>query len=416
MEENNLNNKRILHITFSDDCGGAAIAAYRLHKSMLDNGLDSKMLVFDKRREDNTIFSFYKGNLEMLLYKFKYYFLSGKTFLMKPELGCYSTFHLGSNIINNSLIKEADIIYLHWICRGVLSRNNILQILKTNKKVIWVMHDMFPITGGCHHSLNCTKYSLDCAECMFFKKNKNAIKQLKEKKTFLKYSNMYWVAPSKWLYNCAKESSVVDNSRLFLIPNQISLNFFQLEKDFSKEALGINRNKFHILFGADGVLNNPYKGFNYFIDTIKYLFEFDDIKKIKDKIEVLIFGMNYNETVKQSVPFNLVFLGVIKDERTMNLVYNSSNIMMITSKAENYPLTVQECAACKTPVFGFDIGGISDIIDNPKKGKLVSPFDTFLLASSIREYICNEERYLDSVDNKKTYNEIVKKHYKLFIE
>ena len=41
---------KILIVNYSDITGGAARAAYRLHKSLLDASIDSQMLVLDKKQ------------------------------------------------------------------------------------------------------------------------------------------------------------------------------------------------------------------------------------------------------------------------------------------------------------------------------------------------------------------------------
>ena len=38
---------KIVHISFSDSAGGAAIAAYRLHEAMLEHCMESKMIVYE---------------------------------------------------------------------------------------------------------------------------------------------------------------------------------------------------------------------------------------------------------------------------------------------------------------------------------------------------------------------------------
>jgi len=46
---------KILIVNTSDIQGGAARAAYRLHKALLGGGVDSQMLVQDKRNNDHTV-------------------------------------------------------------------------------------------------------------------------------------------------------------------------------------------------------------------------------------------------------------------------------------------------------------------------------------------------------------------------
>ena len=54
---------KVLHINQSDVSGGAAIAAMRLHKVMLAQGIDSHFLCYENNiRDDNTIISFSRKN------------------------------------------------------------------------------------------------------------------------------------------------------------------------------------------------------------------------------------------------------------------------------------------------------------------------------------------------------------------
>ena len=46
---------KILHLSTHDTSGGAARAAYRLHKGLQNIGLDSQMLVQEKSSSDKTV-------------------------------------------------------------------------------------------------------------------------------------------------------------------------------------------------------------------------------------------------------------------------------------------------------------------------------------------------------------------------
>lgn len=45
---------KVVHISTSDS-GGAGLAAYRLHRGLLEQGVESRMIVATKTRNDNTI-------------------------------------------------------------------------------------------------------------------------------------------------------------------------------------------------------------------------------------------------------------------------------------------------------------------------------------------------------------------------
>ena len=50
---------KVLHISTSDRQGGAAIAAYRLNEALQNEGVDSKMLVYNKIESYSRTFFFF---------------------------------------------------------------------------------------------------------------------------------------------------------------------------------------------------------------------------------------------------------------------------------------------------------------------------------------------------------------------
>ncbi len=407
--------KKIVHITFSDDKGGAAIAAYRLHRAMSEAGLDSKMVVFEKNRKSEGTVTVYQNTIESYLYKFKVYVLGERTFLDLGRKGYYSYFCLGNPIWNNKIIKEADVVYLHWINRGYLNCRDIEWLLKTKEKVIWIMHDMFPFTGGCHHALNCKQYMKGCGQCDRVGKTRSSAKrQYEKKKELVKYNNLYWVAPSKWLFQCAKRSKLIDKCRLYHIPNAISRNYFNVDKDVAKKALGLDTSKSYVLYGGDNVTKNPYKGFRYYSEMINNL----DMLLEKDKksdVNLLIFGVDDTDEGIKKLPIHTLALGEIRDERTMNLLYNASDVMVLTSIAENSPLVVQESVACDTPVVAFNVGGVSDFITDDLTGRLIPRGDTVKMAEQVLFYLTRNRDGNKVVEHSSAWiDDVVDTHRKVF--
>jgi len=52
-----------------------------------------------------------------------------------------------------------------------------------------------------------------------------------------------------------------------------------------------------------------------------------------------------------------------------------------------------EALACGTPVVGFDVGGVSDMIDHKKNGYMARPFDTDSLSLGISWVLSDQERW-----------------------
>ena len=401
--------KKVVHVSFSDDIGGAAIAAYRLHRKMLEHSIDSKMVVFEKKRKDSSVYSVCCGFLTYY-YKFKLFVIGRNSFLKKKN-GHYSNFKVGSVIRRNQIIKDSDVVYLHWINKGFLNVKDVKWLLKSGKKVIWYMHDMFPITGGCHHSFGCEEYKTDCRNCPMLRRGSlSAKKQLKTKQSLCEFENMYWVSPSKWLFFCAQASKTIDNNRLYCIPNIIDDSFFTVDQRFCRDLLQLPLNKRIVLYGADGVVNNPYKGFDSFVEMLD-LYCKRAPKSVEDVV-IMIFGAEHDSCLDNRIPYRVFFLGDVLDERLMNCVYNAADVMVVTSKAENYPLTVLESTVCGTPVIAFDVGGIKEIIDYYKIGRVIENEDVDSMVVAIDELFHKKENNKNEIVKiaKKQQNEIIKNH------
>lgn len=55
-------------------------------------------------------------------------------------------------------------------------------------------------------------------------------------------------------------------------------------------------------------------------------------------------------------------LGHVNSDRWFSLIYSTADVFVIPSLQDNLPNTVLESMACGTPVIGFAVGGISDMV------------------------------------------------------
>lgn len=91
-------------------------------------------------------------------------YLESKPF-QKHNLFAVDIANMGTDITSLPEFQQADVIHLHWINQGMLSLKDIQKIIDSGKPVVWTMHDMWPITGICHHAQDCTKYQTQCHTC-----------------------------------------------------------------------------------------------------------------------------------------------------------------------------------------------------------------------------------------------------------
>jgi len=386
------------------DFGGAGISALRLHKGLLKNGIDSKVLVLVKSSNVKNIFKFEEKNKidkdieELNQIKENHNRLIGRIF--KGEglfTDCYSIFDLR----NNSFVQKADIINLRWVS-NFLDFSSFFPSVK-GKPIVWRLSDMNPFTGGCHFAGNCLKYREKCNDCPQLGGDVNNIWKCKQKA--YDGQNMHIVAPSNWLGDCVKNSKLFKDFPVHIIQNGLDINIFnKKDKKYCRKLLNLPLDKIIILFGAQNA-NDLRKGGKYFIEALENLGSSVD----KSKIVLAVFGENSN---KFNSFFPVYSLGKIREESMLVLCYNAADIFVNPSLAESFGQTTIESMACGIPVVAFNTGPMPKIIKK-NTGLLARYKDSKDLAKQIQWMIGHpKEREKMGVNARK----IVEEKYTLDIQ
>ncbi len=377
---------KILHLSTSDIEGGAARAAYRLHKGLQSFQISSQMLVRAKSSIDKSVIAEKSlltklgppaSNLPLKLYS------------KRPQTRFAVQWF--PDILASKLSKiNPDIIHLHWICNGFLQ---IETLSKLNKPLVWTLHDMWPLTGGCHYAENCDRYTDSCGACPQLKSNQNQDLSrliLQWKKKAWKGLNLTIISPSIWLADCAKLSSVFNDLRIEVIPHGLDLEKYKpLEMSIARSLLNLPQDKKLVLFGASpGTIGDFRKGFQVFQPALKKLSQ----SEWNDHIELVVFGDSKPEN-PLDLGFKTHYLGQFHDDISLALVYSSVNVMVVPSIQEAFGQTASESLACGTPVVAFAATGLKDIVTHQQDGYLVKPFEIEDLAQGIAWVLEDNDRH-----------------------
>lgn len=383
---------KILHVNTFDTNGGAARAAYRLHRALLAEGVDSKMLVQKKTSDDSTVISptsklekginLFRPTLDSLPVK-KY--KSRTQTLFSPAWLPFSQIPKKIAQIN------PDIVHLHWICGGMMS---ISDLAKIDKPIVWSLHDMWAFTGGEHIDENQHHYLDRCgnSKVLNSKKDKDLSRKGWERKqqVYAHIENMTIVGLSNWMHQSAKSSSLLRDKHHVQLPNPIDTSVFALfDKIEARRLLNLPINKKLVLFGAMNATSDPNKGFNYLFKALK--------KMESENIELVIFGSSQPDTpldFEQPVHY----LGHLNDDVSLRALYNAADVMIVPSLQESFGQTATESMACGVPVVSFNTTGLKDIVDHKSNGYLAQPFDTDDLARGI-EWVLDTPNYQQLCDN-----------------
>ncbi|HSI77687.1 MAG TPA: glycosyltransferase [Lunatimonas sp.] len=399
---------KVLHLQyFSTPSGNYTIT---LHDLMNKHGIDSSTLSLTSnfKPSDNKIK--WLGKIPNFKAEIDYKIQEFLNYKNNRDLGGFTYPIFGTNISKHHLVKNADIIYVHWILFGFLNINNLRQLAKLGKPMVFVLHDMWFFTGGCHHSFDCNKFMVECKDCQILQQSIFDRANLlfdKKKNFFNSFDNLYFIAPSVWMQNKAESSALLKSKKIFQVYNSVSTNFIKLKENSFREENNIGKEKKIIGFGAN-YINNPYKGFQYLLAALKILAE--DNKE--ENWEVLIFGSDLSDKIIQEIPFKVHYTGYLSSEIEICKAYNAMDVFVVSSIADNLPTTVLESLQCGTPIAGFSTGGIPEMVKHQKNGYLAKKCDIEDLSRGIK--YCLENSIHGYLNQEFSQTEIVDKHLEVF--
>ena len=338
----------VLHINQSDLIGGASIAGYRLHKSLLAQGIESRLLVGKQKTTSDRVAVIKRNPIEKQLNSLTWR-------LGLNYINCLSTF----DIPKHNFYKDADVLNFHNLHSGYF---NYLALpkLTQHKPAVLTLHDMWSFTGHCAYSYECDRWKSGCGKCP----HPDVYPPIKLDNTRLEWQMKNWayhrstltiVAPSNWLTKLAS-CSILNRFSIHCIPNGIDTEVYQpLDREQCRSVLNIAKKKKVLMFGADN-LTDARKGGDLLLKSLASL-----QPSLKAQTLLLTLG-NGGEAIAEKVGIQTLNLGYVTSDRLKSIAYSAADLFIFPTRADNLPLMLQESLSCGLPVISFDIGGVPDLV------------------------------------------------------
>ena len=385
--DNNKQSLRILHASTKDISGGAARSAYRLHKALLDLGHDSSMLVAQRQSSDPSVKAFNPSrDPSKRLVRFLRRGMAAlrSRHFKNPKLPIYELFSDDRSQYGAEVLEQMgtyELINLHWIA-GFIDYKSFFTKITKKSRIVWRLSDLNAFTGGCHYDNGCGRYKTGCGACpqLNSQKRRDLSYQIWQRKkalfSLLNSRQLHIVAQSYWMAKEVNSSPLLHDFPVTVIANGCDTSIFSpRDPSEARAAFEIPQDALVVLFVADSIVSSRRKGF-----------------ELMSKVLSGMHGMAnlYFVSLGKIVPslhldFPHLHLGHISNDRLLSLVYSAADVYVIPSIQDNFPNTVLESLSCGTPVVGFEVGGIPEMVRPGITGLLAKSGDV----DSLRYEIVN---------------------------
>ena len=348
---------KVIHINQSDAKGGAAIAAYRVHRSVLDQGICSEMWVDRKYSDDATV----KEKLNLFERVARKLFSRLSKVLIRSagikQIGYCNLGIFGSPWIKYLNASDADVVHLHWLGNEIIS---IKQLRKIEKPCVVTLHDEWLLGNGFHipQIPNSMKIDSRVSNFLFGYTRKARIRNHNK--------NLGLVAPSRFMGKIVRAHPLFKDNRMKVIGHPIALPEWKPKpKSEAKNDLGIPSEKFVILYSCFGGVEDANKGFDDFCAAVRLFSESNS----ELALQVMLMGHFKESDVKEIRPPTML-VGAPEGKAELIDIYSASDVVLIPSKYESFGLVAQEVCALGIPLVAYEGTGLSDFVHHKINGYL----------------------------------------------
>ena len=295
---------------------------------------------------------------------------------------------VGYELIDLLRRLDLDVINIHWTSY-FLSVDSLAGILRLPVPVVFTLHDMAHITGGCHYSAGCRRFTTDCSPCEQLRWDPLRVPgNVRARKQALYAETKPWaIAPSQWLVSEAKASGLFDDTRIRYVSNGLDLETFRpINREAARDSLGIDQDAHVIMFGAFDNIERR-KGFDLLLDSVRALVAREPFRAWGEAGKLVVVGFGSNLPAIEIPGVKVKATGYISEDQELAVAYSACDVVALPSRQDNQPNVMIESLACGTPVVAFAIGGALDMIRDGHNGALAAPFDADAFADGLAQVL-----------------------------
>ena len=376
--------KKVVLINHSDVKGGASVVSFRLMMALSRAGVDARMLVVHQATDNLRVAQAapaWRHEAAFLAECARLYTATG---FNRQDIFKLSSGSFGMPLHNHPWVREADAVILGWINQGMMSLGEIERIHAMGKPVAWTLHDMWPVTGLCHHAGTCTNYTQGCGNCPLLRGGASAndlsAKVFRRKDALYRRVPIRFVAISSWIARCCARSPLTAAQDVSVIPNAFPVEEYAVTPAMSRAELGLPAGKRLVVMGA-ARLDDPIKNLPLAVETLNRVSAADTA--------AVFFGAIRDPRALDGLQMPHVALGPVATAERVAQIFAHADVVLSTSRYETLPGTLIEGMAAGAVPVSTGNGGQRDIVEPGVDGFIATHDDPDELAVLIEQALAN---------------------------
>lgn len=289
-----------------------------------------------------------------------------------------------AKLVVNKIKKKYDLVLIvFW--QELLSFKTIQKIYnKSHCQIHFIGVDYSQMSGGCHFTLSCDHYKTGCGECPALKKTiKNDFTLWNVKYRERVYNRVKPIVyGNKYMQKYYSSSYLLKNANCELLTSMIiDTDVFKPldQKELRTKYKIPAKKKYVLLFGSQD-LDNPKKGVIFLLESLSFLSKTIIVEN--EEIMVVMVGRGFDR-IKDRIPFDSIGIDYVPLEKLPE-IYSMSTCFICPSIDDAGPMMVNQSLCCGTPVVGFEIGSVMQVVKNKGTGISVPVKNTQKLAEGIQ--------------------------------
>ncbi|MEO3474421.1 glycosyltransferase [Roseomonas sp. CAU 1739] len=300
----------------------------------------------------------------------------------------FSIAHPGLALDHQALVAAADILHLHWTSWSVPPAV-MRRWLMAGRAVVWTLHDLWPMTGGCHYPAGCDQYRTACLQCPQLHDAWSLVPNaFAEKREAWSKPGPVIVAPSRWMAARAAESAIFRDCRIAVIPNPIETADFtpRADRDTLRAAFGIGPADLLLVLGAYDNRERR-KGGAILIEALRRLHDDGRLAAaLPPGARVALAGFGKSPLPGWEGLTTLAF-GEVTEDAVLADILGAADLACIPSLEDNYPNIALEALACGTPCLVTPVGGLVEMVREGTSGVVATSAGAEALAEALLRFV-----------------------------